>query len=108
MPQDVFLALKSGRTQKIASVVSWTTADVEEYPGKTWRNTGLAVCDASTSKDTVPSGTTLGEDDVATGAVPQYLKRKRTYWVFTDSNAFVWKVAVEEIEAMGTQAPTRN
>ena len=108
MPQDVFLALKSGRTQKIASVVSWTTADVEEYPGKTWRNTGLAVCDVYTSDSLINPGSTLGKDDVATGAVPQYLKRKRTYWVFTDSNAFVWKVAVEEIEAMGTQAPTRN
>ena len=108
MPQDVFLALKSGRTQKIASVVSWTTADVEEYPGKTWRNAGLAVCDTDSSKDPVPSGTTLGEDDVATGTLPRYLLRKRTYWVFTDSNAFVWKVAMEEIEAMGTQAPTRN
>lgn len=108
MPQDVFLALKSGRTQKIASVVSWTTADVEEYPGKTWRNTGLAVCDAVTSDSSFPPDTTLGEDDVATGTLPRYLLRKRTYWVFTDSNAFVWKVAMEEIEAMGTQAPTRN
>ena len=108
MPQDVFLALKSGRTQKIASVVSWTTADVEEYPGKTWRNTGLAVCDASTSRSPVDPGTAIGKDDVATGTLPRYLLRKRTYWVFTDSNAFVWKVAMEEIEAMGTQAPTRN
>lgn len=108
MPQDVFLALKSGRTQKIASVVSWTTADVEEYPGRTWRNTGLAVRDAATSGTTINPGTTIGEDDIANGTVPRYLKRTRTYWVFTDSNSFVWKVAMEEIEAMGTQAPTRN
>lgn len=108
MPQDVFLALKSGRTQKIASVVSWTTADVDEYPGKTWRNTGLAVCDSLSSGSVVSAGSTRGEDDVATGTLPRYLLRKRTYWVFTDSNAFVWKVAMEEIEAMGTQAPTRN
>ena len=108
MAQDVFLALKSGRTQKIASVASWTTADVEEYPGKTWRNTGLAVCSDITSGTTVNPGTTIGNDDVATNAVPQYLKRKRTYWVFTDINSFVWKIAMDEIEAMGTQAPTRN
>ena len=108
MPQDVFLALKSGRTQKIANVVSWAATDVEEYPGKTWRNTGLAVCDADSSKSSVNASTTIGEDDVATGTPPRYLLRKRTYWVFTDSNSFTWKVAMEEIEAMGTQAPTRN
>ena len=108
MPQDVFLALKSGRTQKIASVVSWTATDVEEYSGKTWRNTGLAVCDVYSSDTSIFSGSPLDEDDVATGTPPRYLLRKRTYWVFTDSNAFVWKVAMEEIEAMGTQAPTRN
>jgi hypothetical protein len=108
MPQDVFLALKSGRTQKIASVVSWTTADVEEYPGKTWRNTGLAVCDALRSDSPISASSPLDADDVAKGTLQRYLLRKRTYWVFTDSNAFVWKVAMEEIEAMGTQAPTRN
>jgi hypothetical protein len=108
MPQDVFLALKSGRTQKIANVVSWTAADVDEYPGKTWRNTGLAVCDALSSGTIINGSSTLDADDVAAGTAPRYLLRKRTYWVFTDSNSFVWKVAMEEIEAMGTQAPTRN
>ncbi len=108
MPQDVFLALKSGRTQKIANVVSWAATDVEEYPGKTWRNTGLAVCDTNSSGSVISNGSTIAADDVANGLAPQYLKRKRTYWVFTDSNSFTWKVAMEEIEAMGTQAPTRN
>ncbi len=108
MAQDVFLALKSGRTQKIASVASWTTADVEEYPGRTWRNTGLAVCDKITADNFITAGSVLANDDIAKNTAQQYLKRKRTYWVFTDINSFVWKIAMDEIESMGTQAPTRN
>lgn len=72
------------KRETVSNVTTYKREVVTGYPGNMYRDTGLSVTDAITSKGTLLAGSPLDEDDIYNHTAPRQETKERFAHIFED------------------------
>ena len=77
------------KQEKVTGVTTYTREAVTGYPGNMYRDTGVAVTDATISGNVITAGSPVAADDVVTHTAPKQETKSRFAHIFKDASNVV-------------------